>query len=597
MLSGRTKKVKKFIGMLIAAIMICLMLPLSAAAADTIDAYPYPGNFNPKEGNYYVRNVETGGYLAAEKVGGEVRYHIQDKGDLFQITKFQIVKGKEDVYAFKFVIEKSPVATKGHSLKVASQNGWPAPGTEITEMADYNLWHQFWAFDEAGNGQFYIRSYLDNSTEPGKGIDGTFPYLDVKSVSNDKLACLYAYAAGRKSQLWVLEEAITLNGQGLENDPYIISTADDLDELAYVISRGQSCSGVYFKLTDDITYNNTKIGTESCPFSGIFDGGGHTITVNIADGSYTGLFASLNGATVKNLKIKGTVSGTGSVGGVAGYACNKTVIENCLVSADVSGTDGNIGGIVGLLIDGTISKCRMDGDVTNTGWTSTGGIVGGIIGGGNIYNCVNTGKITADKAVGGILGCVIGGDTLIGNCSSLGSTAENSANGGYEHGGIVGFIGDETDNCTIANSFSKCDIGVARDSGHIIGNNMSTDGAIAYYIYYTAAGKPEKVIGTGNDFVNARKNLVYEVAKKDYSSTLQKLNSTAKGYTASGYDFTLWTNGGDSLYPQSCSLDSSLSASVFSEKNTVALIVIAAVILAALVLVIVLCKTKKKKAK
>ena len=585
--------------------MICLMLPITAAAADTIDAYPYPGHFNPKEGYYYIRNVEKGGYLAAEKVGSDVRYHIQDKGDLFRITKFQIVKDKEDVYAFKFMIAESPVATKGHSLKVASLTGWPDSGTEITEMADYNFWHQFWAFDEAGDGKFYIRSYLDNSSEPGKGIDGTFPYLDVKSVSGDIRACLYAYAGGKTSQLWVLEKGYvhpeTITGAGTADNPYLISTAEQLTEFANLVSNGSDYSGVYFKLNNDITYNGTKIGTENCPFSGIFDGGGHTINATINGGSYTGLFASLDGATVKNLEIKGTVSGTGNgagcVGGVAGYACNKSVIENCHVTANVSGTDANVGGIAGLVIDSTVTKCRMDGSVTNSGWTSTGGIVGGIIGGGNIYNCVNTGKVTGDKAVGGILGCVMSGDTLIGNCSSLGSTAENSANGGYEHGGIVGFVGEEISNFTIGNCFTKCDIGVSADSGCIIGNNNSDGGAIAYYIYYTASGKTEKAIGKGYDFVNARKNLFFKVVKKDYSDTLRKLNRTAEGYTASGYDFTSWTNDGNSLYPQSYSFNSSLAASVFSGKNITTLIVIAAGVLAAVVLVVVLYTVKKRKAK
>ena len=111
------------------------------------------------------------------------------------------------------------------------------------------------------------------------------------------------------------------------------------------------CPDISIKVIEDclscVTNNGQKIGTENNPFSGTFDGEGHTVNVQISSGSYTGLFASLDGAAVKNFKIKGTVSGTGNaVGGIVGYAGNNTVILNCITTADVTGFK-YIGGIIG----------------------------------------------------------------------------------------------------------------------------------------------------------------------------------------------------------------------------------------------------------
>lgn len=580
---------KKLASLVLAAVFLVAMLPIFTVPtmADT-SAYPYPGNYDPPEGYYYIRNVGAGGYLGAENTSNGTRFHIQQKGDFFQIKKRQLAtgKGKENAYAYQIIVVDSQGTTPGRSMNVMGTDGYPKAGTEINDIYDIGTWFARWIFDDAGNGNFHIRTYLDNS--PNKGIIGTVhPYLDTKLVgAGDQRACLNGYVSGNANQLWELEliEALpkTIKGAGKVDDPYLISSSEQLKEFADLVAAGSVYTGRYFKLTNDITYNGPKIGTEKHPFRGIFDGDGHTITAQISSGSYTGLFSTLGGATVKNLKIKGKVSGTGelagAVGAVAGYAYDGTVIDNCYVTADVSGADGNIGGIVGAMSLSTVSNCRMDGNVTNAGWTSTGGIVGGILGGGDMINCMNTGKVTGDKAVGGILGCVIGGETLIGNCSSLGSTAENTANGGNEHGGIVGFIDSEIKAFTIGNCFSKCNIGVSTNSGYIIGNNNNDDVVIAYYVYYTAVGEATKTIGTGKDFANARKNLLYKVESGKYQDTLQKLNKTAEGYRASGYDFESWIYDEEGLYPKSCKFGLSAAGSVLSKGSLAIIVGIAAAV-------------------
>ncbi len=595
---------KKFASLLLTVVLLATMLSVFAvpASADT-EAYDYPGNCKPENGYYFIRNAGTGDYLGCEKIDNTVRYCVQQTGDLFQISKIQLAtgKGKEEAYAYQIKIVASPVADVGHTLRVVGSNGYPESGTEIDDGADFGLWFQRWAFDNANDGKVLIRTYLDN--DPNKGIPGVHPFLDIKSDTADNRVCLYDRNEARTSQLWELKKVdyTPIGGKGTEKEPYTISSAEQLAQVGKFISHGWNYSGCYFKLTDNITYNGPKIGDEKHAFSGIFDGDMHVITAQISSGSYTGLFASLDGATVKNLKIEGTISGTGSgasaVGAVAGNVYNKTVIDNCFVTANVTGTEANIGGIAGAMSNSRVSNCRMDGNVTNYGWTSTGGIVGGILGGGDIINCLNTGTVTGNKAVGGILGCVIGGETLIGNCSSLGSTAEYTKDGGDEHGGIVGFIDSNIISFVISNSFSKCQIGVSKNSGYLIGNNENVGKASAYFVYYIDNGALSGIAGKGGNML-AGNSRTYTVRSSNYSTTLSSLNNTANNYNQEGYPYSTWERNGSSFFPTSCKEFSvnngtTVIASILSEGILWIVIAIAVLALGGVAAIVIVKKKKK----
>ena len=86
-------------------------------------------------------------------------------------------------------------------------------------------------------------------------------------------------------------------GNGTQESPYLISTADDFIEMARKVNAGELSgqSGLYFRLENDITLpaDFTGVGKASgnpmngeqavkVPFEGIFDGNGHTITVSMS---------------------------------------------------------------------------------------------------------------------------------------------------------------------------------------------------------------------------------------------------------------------------------------------------------------------------
>ncbi len=113
-------------------------------------------------------------------------------------------------------------------------------------------------------------------------------------------------------------------------------------------------------------------------FGGVFDGQGHTISgLSLTQkGSEIGLFRFLQeGGTVRNLSVRGSLSPSGMrsvLGGIA--AVNGGTIENCTFSGAVSGSS-TVGGIAGLNEpSGVISGCTTRGIVY--GEHFVGGIVG-----------------------------------------------------------------------------------------------------------------------------------------------------------------------------------------------------------------------------
>lgn len=91
-----------------------------------------------------------------------------------------------------------------------------------------------------------------------------------------------------------------------------ISNAAERSEFCAAVSGGYDYSGVEVRLTDDITEVSDIVGSsfDYC-FKGTFDGQGHTITFSktvTGNTQYTAPFGFIDGATIKNLKVTGTVT-------------------------------------------------------------------------------------------------------------------------------------------------------------------------------------------------------------------------------------------------------------------------------------------------
>ncbi len=268
------------------------------------------------------------------------------------------------------------------------------------------------------------------------------------------------------------------NKGSTKDNPYLIESAGHLKYLIEQVEAGERYVDKFFKLTTDIKVTAdtwTPIGISFAkPFSGSFDGGGHTISGELK-GSFSddlqnfGFFGCLISASsmlIENIHIaanvtwsfaypEGTIISSFGVGGVIGNGpTTKITVHNCTMSGEMKISDGNlaygylcIGGIIGYS-GAHMNNCSSIGksDVSCKGSMVN---IGGIIGDNGILqsehkHCINTSSIILSNPersntnyailVGGI------GGTMAGNalgCCNQGSITGRSLSP-VDVGGIAG---------------------------------------------------------------------------------------------------------------------------------------------------------------
>ena len=246
-------------------------------------------------------------------------------------------------------------------------------------------------------------------TYPGKLFDGWntaadgsgTSYSDGQSVknltaTNGARVTLYAQ--------WELDSNYYPTGSGTANDPYVISSKNQWNTFANANNHEAFYrSGTYIKLDADISGVTTTVGTQAYPFQGTFNGNQKTLTVNINETSTQGTapFREINGATIKNLTVKGSVTGTTHAAALVGFSRSGTnTIEDCNVSANVTvntGDNKHCGGLVGHAVKSTltIQNCIYSGTINNGG-DYAGGLQGWSDGGSKltIENSLFSGSYT-----------------------------------------------------------------------------------------------------------------------------------------------------------------------------------------------------------
>ena len=309
-------------------------------------------------------------------------------------------------------------------------------------------------------------------------------------------------------------------GSGTKDDPYLISTAQDLASLTYMSSFNfrdyTYYEGIYFKQTADIVLNDNvvssvvsdsygrvtfdesvlanfkdwiPIGTfgqnNNCYwFRGHYDGGGHSIsgiycyrgdthnTLGNGNGydNYLGLFGAVQSGSITNLTVK-----------------------DCLIRVhDVSSWTKEwryIGSIVGRADDELISNCHVENSIicfddgNNPSEISVGGVVGycNITGSYSsnyeLKNCSFEGKLNVYNdnsycapSIGGICGSIVAADEylnshhnpVVSNCLARGVIAYNYNNTtnagetGVETGGILGKFANGGSTKSAYASINRC---------------------------------------------------------------------------------------------------------------------------------------------
>ena len=302
---------------------------------------------------------------------------VQDLYDAFNQNEYNNASGMglyRQSISYPYAINVNIVGIGTVTVSAGGETGitrW-RPGETVTLTRELIPVSSVTVTDTSGN----------NVSVSGNETSGYTFTMPNKSVN---VACVFDYAN------WPTQ------GDGTEDSPYLISSAEDWLFFAHNVTLGRSYSGKVIRLTDNI---NVNVSVGSCnaandndykPFSGTFDGYGHTLTVNLSNQSRFGApFKCIENATIRNLRTAGTIDGTGNdngklLSGLVGISFGNTTITGCISSVTLT-TDFGARGYIDAALAGfvagtaggslTVSGCVFNGSMTGAGNQRCAGISG-----------------------------------------------------------------------------------------------------------------------------------------------------------------------------------------------------------------------------
>ena len=249
--------------------------------------------------------------------------------------------------------------------------GWEKRGDKIVPVFDIkNLstgsieCNTFWAYTGEEVTVTPTVKDMDGNTVSSENYSVSFSPSPVKEVGRYTMTVTSNTANGYSGTLTHQFEVVqNISGTGTQEDPYLITSAEDWNLFAKSVGGGIDYSKKYVKLTNDITIS-TMVGvcdeSGDRPFSGTFDGDNHTLTANITstatddDKNNQGVapFHLIKQATIQNLTVAGQITSAskyaaGLVGWVDGGDYNRSYIKNCVVKATITTSADCAGGFVG----------------------------------------------------------------------------------------------------------------------------------------------------------------------------------------------------------------------------------------------------------
>jgi len=222
---------------------------------------------------------------------------------------------------------------------------------------------------------------------------------------------------------------------GMEREDGVYLVTDD-----HTLQAMNADLGADYRLANDIDASLTDgwnggagfdpVGGFGDPFTGTFDGDGHTIHgLTSSRREDVGLFG-WNDGLVENVGIDAVdIAGDAFVGGLVGVNDSDGDVRQVYVAGAVSATSDAVGGLVGVNSGGLVRASCAAVDVSGT--AEVGGLVGA-----NLTGCVSdvsaTGAVSGTRGVGGLVGLNFGGTVRD-------SRATGTVSGDFDVGGLVGF--------------------------------------------------------------------------------------------------------------------------------------------------------------
>jgi hypothetical protein len=319
------------------------------------------------------------------------------------------------------------------SYSVAKVTGGSYTGGLVGDCRSASVCLSYWDVQTSGLRSSYIgegkttQQMMSRATFAGRGHDGQWVLEEGKDYP-------HLIWEGRPGVSITDPPRTYSGGTGDPNDPYLIRTAADLA----CFGRFPADWKVAFALVGDIEASShpdelLRIGTGGLPFTGTFDGRGHTVRglyIEPARGSRLGMLGMFGriGASgvVHHLHLADVdISGENYIGGLAGS--NEGSILACSVTGNITASDvaGGLAGENKGTVTSSFATCAVNG-----GWKA-GGLVG-----------ENRGTISSCYAMGTVRRFFVGG--LVGDNKEgwiIASYSTGALNGRTNYtGGLVGRI-------------------------------------------------------------------------------------------------------------------------------------------------------------
>ena len=270
----------------------------------------------------------------------------------------------------------------------------------------------------------------------GLSLQGTAPLAHARTLAahrlaGDRIAPAFQGFAG---------------GSGTEEDPYLVETADQLDEVrdyldAHFRQMADINLGVAPWNAGDRWEPIGSFGTDN-NFTGSFDGRGYTIsnlTISRPTTTSQGLFGYVKDASLSNLNLLDVDIRAASISGRLAASIKDSVVENVTVT----------GAVVSSLTEP---------------YTAIGGLAGEM-GTSALHHIAITATVQGRTTVGGLLGRTLGG--VIHHAHAVGSVVGQ----GDSIGGLVGYLGEGVP--IVSNSYSHAAVTGADYVGGLVGKNYT----------------------------------------------------------------------------------------------------------------------------
>ena len=383
------------------------------------------------------------------------------------------------------------------------------------------------------------------------------------------------------------EAPLFSGGTGTQEDPWLITSQEDLIALAEFLNSGNAetfdtedagignCYGYYFKQTADIDLTGVSwepIGySGSYYFAGNYDGDGHSITNAVSTGKVdpegfatAGIFGWVAFGSVENLHVKNAnfvaigQNNYSYVGGIAGV-CYGSSIENCsVVNSSLESKRNNnnncAGSIVGYSTGGTFEKCAAENNQVKT-MAYGGGFVGEVdddpaygAGKSTFTNCYTANCSVSSKTddvqgvslVGGFAGEMTDSALTVKNCyvyRAMLSTEGTAVPGIKATGVFAGHLwGDSSivvTNCFFGACGTTENAGTASEKTEEEFRNGTVAGLLGEA--FAQVGDYPKINGPADyssvDAAIAKANALIKDDYKDFSSVESAINSVVQGKT------------------------------------------------------------------